>query len=86
MVAGASTRAVSTLEALSTVTSSVRWIFSSSFGSSGFWPAGAAGWASSGPAVSTPRPRRARSSRFIVVLLKKVTRYLRLRAGPATSP
>ena len=71
MVAGASTSLPATLEALSTVTSSDRRTVSSCFAfSSGFWPAAGGSWARSGAAVRTPRPTRARISRFIVVLLQ----------------
>ncbi len=71
MVAGALMSVVSTFEALSTVISSVMRIGSSCFaGSSGVWPAGGA-WARSGAAVSTAIPARARSPRFIVVLLER---------------
>jgi hypothetical protein len=70
MVAGASISLLATLEALSTVTSSARRTLSSSFAfSAGFCPDAAGSWARSGAAVRTPRPSRARSSRFIVVLL-----------------
>ena len=68
IVAGASISLPATLEALSTVTSSLKaGAFAPSFaGSSGFCPAAfAASWARSGPAVSRTRPMHASHSRFI---------------------
>ena len=70
-VAGALTSVVSTFEALSTVTSALTRYGSSGFaGSSGGWPPGGA-CARRGEAASAPIPARARSPRFIVVLLEK---------------